>query len=99
MKRDYDELLKAGNAAQIEKLEQNEHKDGFGDIDIKYAYKRIKQETCELWKEIYLKPLLKMLSFMFPKHYENHRAIRHEASDIANFAHMIILSCNKVLGI
>ena len=93
--RDYKALLNAGNKAQLEKLEQPGHKEGFENIDIKYAYKRIRQETKELWKEIYLKPFVMMIGFILPKHYINYRSTRHEAADIANFAHMIILACDK----
>ena len=83
-KRDYKKLLDAGNAAQLEKLQQNGHKKGFGNIDLNYAMKRIDNESHELFCEI----------AMMDKDY---KAIRHEAADIANFAHMIILKCDQIL--
>lgn len=89
MKRDYDELLQAGNKAQLEKLIENEHKDGFDDIDIEYALDRLLDEYIELRKEI------KSLNDSTSKIW--HRRIRHEAADVANFAHMIILRCDKEL--
>ena len=96
--RDYKALLAAGNKAQMEKLEQNGHKEGFDDLEIKYVYKRLKQEMKELWKEIYSKPFLLMLSFIFPRHYTNYRATKYEFADIANFAHMGIMACDKEIN-
>lgn len=84
--RDYDELLKAGNAAQLEKLKENEHKSGFNDINIDYAFKRLTEEVEELRKELFDK------TGNGTYHIFNTRS---EAADIANFAHMIILACDK----
>lgn len=78
--RDYEELLKAGNKAQLEKLKENKHKKGFDEISIPYAYGRMKEEMSELFKA---------------RGTEN---IRLEAADVANFAHMIILKCDKMLA-
>ena len=96
--RDYKELLEAGNKAQLEKLVQNEHKEGFDDIELKYAYKRIRQETKELWKELYLKPFLLMISAIFPRCYTDYRSVRGEFADIGNFAHMGIYKCDEEIG-
>ncbi len=89
MKRDYTALLKAGNAAQIEKLEMNGHKSGFDEINIDYAYSRICQEVKELHNELFESDLV--------VNYGEYdiKKVRHEAADIANFAHMIILACDK----
>ena len=95
MKKDYDELINAGVKAQLERLEQNEHKEGFDNIELKYAYKRIKQETRELWKELYFKPFLLMISAIFPRCYTDYRSVRGEFADIANFAHMGIYKCDE----
>ncbi len=84
-KRDYEALLEAGNKAQLEKLRENEHKDGFDDISIAYVMDRIEDEHMELEHA-----------------FDNvgdlgWESVRHEAADIANFAHMIILKCNKLI--
>jgi len=84
MNRDIDALFKAGNQAQREKLEKNGHKKGFDDIDIWKAFCRLRGEVEELDAE---------LSANWDCNY-----IRHEAADIANFAHMIILVCDKELS-
>ncbi len=46
--RAYDELLEAGNRAQLEKLHENSHKRGFDSIDLAYALSRIQEEVAEL---------------------------------------------------
>ena len=81
-KRDYAELLGAGNKAQVEKLLENEHKGGFSGQDLIDLFLLLQEETLELTREM-------VLEFYDP------RAIRREAADIANFAHMIILECDK----
>ena len=91
MKRNYEELFQAGNKAQLEKLHENEHKDGFDNIDIDYAYIRLEVEMDELLKELLLFPSSKDRK----KAYEK---IRHEAADIANYAYMIILKCDKEIA-
>lgn len=89
--RDYTALLEAGNKAQLEKLEENGHKEGFDDIDISLCEERLKDEVKELDKEIW--------DEYYEEYFENmdYKKIRHEAADIANFAHMIILACDKEL--
>jgi len=84
--RDYKELQEAGNRAGLEKLQANEHKDGFDDIDIEYASERILDEWIELRGILQTKgiPPITRLNL-----------IRHEAADIRNFCDMIILKCDK----
>ena len=92
MNRDYDALFKAGNKAQREKLEQNGHKEGFEDIILEYTYRRIVQEVIELEKAIYQPDKVVCYGEYDLKN------VRHEAADIANFAHMIILACDKEIN-
>ena len=77
-------LIQAGNKAQLEKLHEHGHKNGFDNIDIDYAQSRIWDE----WSELVVESSLKN---------RDHKKIRHEAADIANFAHMIILQCDKII--
>lgn len=84
--RDYDILLSAGNAAQLEKLKKNEHKRGFDNIDLDYAWYRIQEEIEELREE------------MDAPIWRDLKAIMAEAADVANFAHMIILKCDQELN-
>lgn len=94
-KRNYDELLTAGNKAQLEKLKDNEHKEGFNNIDLYYANERLSEEVEELEKELYNIAILEGTTQYFCKKKLNYKKIRHEAADVANFAHMIILACDK----
>lgn len=95
--RNYDKLLKAGNSAQLEKLKQNEHKAGLENLELKYMYKRLRQETRELWKELYWFPFLRTIGCRLLSNYLYHKWVRNEAADIANFAHMIIYKCDQEL--
>ncbi len=80
--RDYNKLLHAGNRAQVEKLIENSHKAGWDNIGIDYAINRIEDEVRELHTAIDKRDV---------------KEIRREAADIANFAHMIILTCDRIL--
>lgn len=85
MERNYEKLLESGNKAQLEKLLLNEHKKGFEDIDLDYAMNRIYQEIEELHE-----------AHLFND--KDFSAIKKEAADIANFAHMIIYKCDQELN-
>lgn len=87
--RDYDGLIKTGNAARLEKLIENDHKTGFDNIDIGYAIKRIKQERKEL-KEAYLI----MRAHPTP---ETIRNVIREAADVGNFSDMVIYTATNQL--
>lgn len=87
--RNYEELLKAGNAAQLEKLKQNEHKSGFDDMPIQDSIKGIEAEAFELYEIFYSG---KKPSELSKKELQK---MRHEAADIANYCHMLILKIDK----
>lgn len=78
--RDIDALLAAGNQAQREKLEENGHKEGFNDMPLGDLAVLLMGEAKELMGAIWS---------------ESTESVRHEAADVANFAHMIILVCDK----
>ncbi len=80
--RDLEALLKAGNAAQMEKLQENTYKRGSDDINTFYALRRLSEEVKELEDEFWLKE-------------KDYKKIRREAADVANFAHMLIVACDK----
>lgn len=84
-KRNIDKLLQSGIAAQTEKLLENSEKRGFDNIDIDYGFKRLQDEYLELFDELY-----------YVKKRDPHK-IRREAADVANFAHMIIFACDKLI--
>jgi len=77
---EYKKLFDAGNAAQLEKLKENDHKSGWNAISIDYAERRIAEEVLELFTT------------------RDFVAARRAAADVANFAHMIILRCDKEIS-
>lgn len=89
-REEYESLLSAGNKAQIEKLKANSHKSGMDNLDPCYGYDCLEKEMEELQNELLLYPLSEDKK-------ESWKAIRREAADIANFAYMIILKCDKEL--
>ena len=90
--RDIDALLKAGNQAQREKLEENGHKDDFDNTDIFHEFKRLEDEAEELYVEMFNIDTAERLPVI------DYEKVRHEFADIANRAHMGILACNKELS-
>ena len=100
MNRDYEKLISAGNKAQLEKLKlpENQHKRGFDDIDIHYAVKRITEEINELVKETFKIQEKTGYLITIPIDEMDIEAVRKEAADVANFAHMIILKCDQELN-
>jgi hypothetical protein len=78
--RDYEALLKAGNAAQMEKLEENEHKEGFEKLSVSILSGLLYEEVNEF------------------QNATSVQEIRREAADIANYAHMIIYTCDKIIA-
>ncbi len=97
MKRDYKELLKAGNKAQLEKLLENEHKNGFNSIHPDYATRRIKVELDELEEVMIAINICERHDVPTNSIIELVKDYRSEFGDIANFAHMGILACDKIL--
>lgn len=88
--RDYEKLLKAGANAQLEKLKANDHKQGWDDISFEEAFNGLVDEVKELRDAFGDKPTAETYK-------DGIKAIRHEAADIANYAHMIIYRCDLFL--
>lgn len=93
--RNYKALIESGNAAQLEKLMENEHKRGFENIDIPHAFRRMSEELDEAHIEMCKYGISNRLNVKPEKSVLE--AIRHEAANIANFAHMIIYRCDQEL--
>jgi len=81
MARNYGELLAHANIACLEKLNENSHKPGFDTISLGETFNGLQEEVIELKNEI--------LSSYNPD------TIRREAADVANYAAMIILFCDR----
>ena len=80
--RNYSELFKVGTAAQLEKLNLHDNKGKFP-RDLKLLFHLLQVELAELRTEKYL---------------EDYEAMRLEAADVANYAHMIIIECERRVG-
>ena len=89
MKRDIDALLKSGNKAQREKLEENGHKDDFNNTDIFHEFKRLEDEAEELYVEMFNIDTGEALPVV------DYKKVRREFADVANRAHLGILACDK----
>ena len=87
---EFNELLKSGNMAQLEKLNKNKHKNGFDNINILNAIEKIIYHVSNLEEEEY--------SYRIGDADATLNLIRNRAANIANFAHMIILKCDKELS-
>jgi hypothetical protein len=79
----YEKLLASGNIAQLERLQQKQAVgyNGWDNIDYEYAKKKIEQKINILQKNI----------------GASAKEVRSIMADIANFAHMVILSCDNFI--
>ena len=82
--RDYETLFERGTKAQLEKLVFHKTKPDFRKIDIDWAVRRCGDEVIELTEEAMMD-------------HVDYQRLRLEAADVANFAHMIILECDRRL--
>lgn len=90
-KRNYRKLLKSGNKAQLEKLKKYKHKSGFDAVSVDAAFNGIVEEFEELSIEVRHRDRSGFKSRSMDK-------IREEAADVANYAHMIILACDRKIS-
>jgi hypothetical protein len=88
----YTKLFRHGNKAQEEKLLHHRHKTGIYHLPIYYALERLRQELSELSMEIHSTPEIPL-----PESQIDYGAVRREFADIANFAHMGIYTCDKII--
>jgi NTP pyrophosphatase (non-canonical NTP hydrolase) len=80
--RNINNLINAGNKAQVEKLIENNHKHGFDHLSIDECIAGLleeKDEACEEYNK-------KVIDF---------KALRRELADVANYAHMGIMACDR----
>ena len=83
----YSDLINAGNSAQIQQMEKYENiKSGYENIDLFLASRKIINKC----------PALLKISVLDYNENNLKRMIR-ECADISNYAHMMILKCNKEL--
>lgn len=89
----YDELFKASKKAQLERMAAHSQWSGWDDIRIDYAFGRLSWNRDELLVEILNNNIDTILESK-----EGLALVRKSAADIANFAGMIILQCDKRNG-
>ena len=98
-KRNYIALLNAGVTAQEEKLRQNEHKRGFDNVDLKYAFNRIREELSELSEALFgfdvRSSNIEDVDLLENIDYSN---TRYEFADIGNFSNMGVYKCDQELN-
>lgn len=101
---DYKELFEAGNKAQLEQMERFEDdKDGWENIDLCYGVNKLKQKAIETKEHL---ERLSQRIFEGDKYKRIEKKetlqriedIRKKAAHSANFAHMIIMACDKELS-
>ena len=90
----YKDLFRAGNKAQTEQMECNRHKRGWQNFPIHDSYQGIKMSGIHL--QDYLFDLFTDKKRKLRK--VDYKEVRKKAANIANFAHMIILKCDKVIS-
>lgn len=91
----FNKLLKLGKEAQLQKLIENDHKQGFEDMPIHDAFILINEKMHIISKEIYER-YDEWIGQVIPEDQLNLDIIQSKLADIANFAHMGILTCNKL---
>jgi hypothetical protein len=88
IKRNHLKLIKGGADAQLEKLQENDHKEDYSGMSIVEAFRLKEQEVEELRNEIFD-------GNGFVIENPDYRKIRHEAADNANYDHIIIMECDR----
>lgn len=90
-KRNYKELFQAGNKAQLEQMEKHEYKRGWKNFLLHSSFQGIRKSAIHIESALY-KSFTHQEIIIEPTDL---KMIRKKAANIANFAHMIILKCDK----
>ena len=88
--RDHSKLLAGGISAQLEKLDENNHKEDYSGMSVVEAFRLKQLEVEELRAEIFD-------NLGFVRENPNYKNIRREAADNANCDHFIIAACDRKL--
>ena len=98
---EYDELFEVGNKAQLEQMERfGDEKGGWYDIDLRYGSDNLKEKADEVSISL-TRLLLRQAGYREGMNVSKKEIIeflnlvKRKAAHSANFAHMIILECNK----
>lgn len=100
---EYKELFEAGNKAQLEQMERNTCKNGWDDIDLQYGVDKLAEKAIDTKMQldsisIRINEGDKYKKINKLEAVERLKEVRKKAAHSANFAHMIILACDKKLS-
>lgn len=100
---DYDKMFEAGNKAQLEQMKRFEYeKEGYEEIDLRYGSDKLIEKADQTSKSL-TRLLLRLAGYKEGKNVTKEeindflQIVRKKAAHSANFAHMIILACDKGL--
>lgn len=90
--RDIEKLITGASAAMKEKLEENNHKPGWGDLTLNDLMRYYERENIKLRQAVYF---FKNCLVVREDRILALKEIRRESDDCMNFLAMIIEWCNK----
>lgn len=82
--RDFNELFKAGNKAQLEKIELYSHKKDWTEMSFDEIAHLIYEESEEVYEEVI-------------KRSVNIKNLRNECADLSNACHFMIMLCDRII--
>lgn len=94
----FEDLIKSGNQAQLEKLKSNRHKHGIGHLSFGFLLNKISVQVFKLRSETCTERDLYNSKAFHIKKDLRFRVIRGIAANIANYCYMLILQCDQELN-
>lgn len=91
----FNKLLNMGRSAQLEKLIENDHKEGYDSMNIHDSFTLINEKMHIISKEIFERHD-KWAETRIPEEQLNYDILASKFADIMNYANMAILTCNKL---
>lgn len=89
----YDEMFEAGNKAQLEQMIKHKHYTGWDNFGIGAGFEGIRKNAIKIESQLYT-----LFTRQGKKKVSvDYESVRKRAANIANFAHMMILDCDKEL--
>lgn len=90
-KSKYDKMFEDGNKAQLEQMIKHEHYTGWDNLGLEAGFKGIRENAICIEDQLYT---------LFTRQERNrdsidYEAVRKRAANIANFAYMMILDCDR----
>ena len=94
MVEDYKKLFESGNKAQLEQMNKHKHYTGWDNFGLGAGFNGIRKNAIKIEEQLYT---------LFTRQGRkkdsiDYEKVRERAANIANFAHMMILDCDKELN-